>query len=242
MAELYAPFVRTGKPIIFMDIPSAEMTKYAANAMLATRISFMNEIAALCERMEVDVENVRRGIGSDSRIGPSFIYPGCGYGGSCFPKDVKALIYMAETNSVIPEVLRAVEARNRSQKQRLFEKIRETMPATGPGDVTDEAKADIVAFLLQSNGFPAGTTELRAEADTLGVIDIVRAGQRATIPNFSLVQVVGCLTQGANNGWVLYGLAESQQALGNKAEAAAARAALRKTWVGNPAWLRMDRL
>ncbi|MFL5619865.1 MAG: UDP-glucose dehydrogenase family protein, partial [Gemmatimonadaceae bacterium] len=96
MAELYAPFVRTGKPIIFMDIPSAEMTKYAANAMLATRISFMNEIANLCEKVGADVDNVRKGIGSDSRIGPAFLFPGPGYGGSCFPKDVKALVRTAK--------------------------------------------------------------------------------------------------------------------------------------------------
>ena len=91
MAELYAPFVRTGKPIIFMDIPSAEMTKYAANAMLATRISFMNDVANLCERVGANIDHVRKGIGSDSRIGPAFLFPGPGYGGSCFPKDVKAL-------------------------------------------------------------------------------------------------------------------------------------------------------
>jgi len=96
MAELYAPFVRTGKPIIFMDLPSAEMTKYAANAMLATRISFMNEIANLCEQLGANVDLVRKGIGSDSRIGPSFLFPGPGYGGSCFPKDVKALLRTSE--------------------------------------------------------------------------------------------------------------------------------------------------
>ena len=96
MAELYAPFVRTGKPVIFMDIASAEMTKYAANAMLATRISFMNEIANLCERVGANVDLVRRGIGSDSRIGSSFLFPGPGYGGSCFPKDVKALLRTSE--------------------------------------------------------------------------------------------------------------------------------------------------
>src|SRR4029434_3702490 len=92
MAELYAPFVRTGKPIIFMDIPSAEMTKYAANAMLATRISFMNEIANLCERTGANVDIVRSGVGTDERIGPAFLFPGPGYGGSCFPKDVRALV------------------------------------------------------------------------------------------------------------------------------------------------------
>ena len=98
MAELYAPFVRTGKPIIFMDIASAEMTKYAANAMLATRISFMNDIANLCERVGANVDMVRRGIGSDDRIGSAFLFPGPGYGGSCFPKDVKALAQTARSN------------------------------------------------------------------------------------------------------------------------------------------------
>jgi UDPglucose 6-dehydrogenase len=123
MAELYAPFVRTGKPMIFMDIPSAEMTKYAANAMLATRISFMNEIARLCERLGADVDHVRKGIGSDPRIGPSFLFPGAGYGGSCFPKDVKALIQTGRENEVPLEVLQAVERVNDRQKHRLFEKV-----------------------------------------------------------------------------------------------------------------------
>jgi UDPglucose 6-dehydrogenase len=123
MAELYAPFVRTGKPIIFMDIPSAEMTKYAANAMLATRISFMNEIAALCERVGANVDLVRKGIGSDGRIGPSFLFPGPGYGGSCFPKDVKALVHTARQNQSDLRVLEAVEAANERQKGRLFEKL-----------------------------------------------------------------------------------------------------------------------
>jgi UDPglucose 6-dehydrogenase len=123
MAELYAPFVRTGKPIIFMDIPSAEMTKYAANAMLATRISFMNEIAALCERVGADVDLVRKGIGTDMRIGPSFLFPGPGYGGSCFPKDVKALVQTARQNETALSVLEAVEAANARQKERLFEKL-----------------------------------------------------------------------------------------------------------------------
>ena len=123
MAELYAPFVRTGKPIIFMDIPSAEMTKYAANAMLATRISFMNEIANLCELVGADVDNVRKGIGSDSRIGPAFLFPGPGYGGSCFPKDVKALVRTSRDFQVPLRVLSAVEEANEVQKQRLFEKL-----------------------------------------------------------------------------------------------------------------------
>jgi UDPglucose 6-dehydrogenase len=123
MAELYAPFVRTGKPILFMDVASAEMTKYAANAMLATRISFMNEIAALCETVGADVDLVRKGIGSDTRIGPSFLFPGPGYGGSCFPKDVKALIRTARDSGVPLRVLDAVEDANQRQKRRLFEKL-----------------------------------------------------------------------------------------------------------------------
>ena len=123
MAELYAPFVRTGKPIIFMDIASAEMTKYAANAMLATRISFMNEIANLCEKTGANVDQVRRGIGSDVRIGPAFLFPGPGYGGSCFPKDVKALVRTAREFGSDLEVLTAVEAVNERQKHRMFEKL-----------------------------------------------------------------------------------------------------------------------
>ena len=123
MAELYAPFVRTGKPIIFMDIPSAEMTKYAANAMLATRISFMNEIANLCEKVGANVDLVRKGIGSDARIGPSFLFPGPGYGGSCFPKDVKALVRTAGEAGSRLAVLEAVEDANERQKHRLFEKL-----------------------------------------------------------------------------------------------------------------------
>ncbi|HEX6815115.1 MAG TPA: UDP-glucose/GDP-mannose dehydrogenase family protein [Gemmatimonadaceae bacterium] len=128
MAELYAPFVRTGKPILFMDIPSAELTKYAANGMLATRISFMNEIANLCEKVGANVDNVRKGIGSDVRIGPSFLFPGPGYGGSCFPKDVKALLRTANENKASLNVLDAVETANERQKHRLFEKLSSVLP------------------------------------------------------------------------------------------------------------------
>jgi UDPglucose 6-dehydrogenase len=123
MAELYAPFVRTGKPIIFMDIASAEMTKYAANAMLATRISFMNEMANLCERVGADIDLVRRGIGSDSRIGSSFLFPGPGYGGSCFPKDVHALLRTGRELNIPLDVVAAAETANERQKGRLFEKV-----------------------------------------------------------------------------------------------------------------------
>lgn len=124
MSRLYKPFLLNGHPIIFMDIPSAEMTKYAANSMLATKISFMNDIANLCEIMGADVNMVRKGIGSDARIGTKFIYPGIGYGGSCFPKDVKALIKTAQENGYQMQVLQAVESVNDAQKEVLYNKVR----------------------------------------------------------------------------------------------------------------------
>ncbi len=124
MKELYSPFVRTGKPIIVMDVPAAEMTKYAANAMLATKISFINDIANLCERLGVDVAQVRQGIGSDSRIGYSFIFPGPGYGGSCFPKDVQAIVKTGEQHGYKLEILSAVESVNNRQKKVLFDKLK----------------------------------------------------------------------------------------------------------------------
>ena len=123
LKALYAPFNRNHDRILAMDIRSAEFTKYAANAMLATKISFMNELANLAEHLQVDIENVRHGIGSDSRIGYHFIYPGCGYGGSCFPKDLKALIHTASEHNYDTPLLTAVEAINHSQKQVLFDKI-----------------------------------------------------------------------------------------------------------------------
>ena len=123
MAELYAPFFRTGKPILFMDIPSAEVTKYAANAMLATRISFMNQIANFCERVGADVNMVRQGLGTDTRIGSAFLFPGPGYGGSCFPKDVKALIATGREMGMDLDLLEAVEAVNDRQKQVLLRRL-----------------------------------------------------------------------------------------------------------------------
>lgn len=123
MSRLYKPFTLNGHPVIFMDIPSAEMTKYAANAMLATKISFMNDVANLCEIVGADVNMVRKGIGSDPRIGTKFIYPGIGYGGSCFPKDVKALIKTAAQKGYNMRVLKAVEEVNESQKEVMFNKV-----------------------------------------------------------------------------------------------------------------------
>ena len=123
MKSLYKPFTLNGHPVIFMDIISAEMTKYAANSMLATKISFMNDIANLCEITGADINMVRKGIGSDPRIGNKFIYPGIGYGGSCFPKDVKALIHTAGKHNYDLRLLKAVEAINNDQKLLLFNKI-----------------------------------------------------------------------------------------------------------------------
>ncbi len=127
MAELYAPFVRTGNPIVFMDIASAEVTKYAANAMLAARISFMNQIAEFCEKVGADVSMVRKGIGTDRRIGPAFLFPGPGYGGSCFPKDVKALIRSGTDVGLRFDLLEAVEGVNERQKLVLFRKVQRAL-------------------------------------------------------------------------------------------------------------------
>ena len=123
LAELYSPFVRTGNPVLFMDIASAEITKYAANAMLATRISFMNTIAGLCEAVGADVSHVRKGIGTDERIGPGFLFAGIGYGGSCFPKDVKALVHTLRETGVDAAILEGVEQVNASQKKLLLERV-----------------------------------------------------------------------------------------------------------------------
>ena len=168
MAELYAPFVRTGKPILFMDIPSAEMTKYAANAMLATRISFMNEIANLCEKIGADVDLVRKGIGSDSRIGPSFLFPGPGYGGSCFPKDVKALVRTARDVGAPLRILEAVEDVNEHQKRRLFAKLEAALRGS-----LDDARVAVWGL-----AFKPQTDDMR-EAPSLTLIDaLLRAGAK----------------------------------------------------------------
>jgi UDPglucose 6-dehydrogenase len=160
MTEVYAPFVRTGKPILIMDIPSAEMTKYAANGMLATRISFMNEIANLCDKVGANVDAVRKGVGSDSRIGQSFLFPGPGYGGSCFPKDVKALVSMGASCGVPLDVLAAVESANERQKRVLVQKVRDALG--------NELEGRRIA--LWGLAFKAGTDDMR-EAPALTLID-----------------------------------------------------------------------
>ncbi|MEX2359680.1 MAG: UDP-glucose/GDP-mannose dehydrogenase family protein [Gammaproteobacteria bacterium] len=164
MHELYAPFARVHEKLIVMGVRDAEMTKYAANAMLATRISFMNEIANICERVGVDVENVRLGIGADPRIGHRFLYAGVGYGGSCFPKDVKALVHIAREAGISPSVLDAVELRNASQKEVLFEKISAHFGGQIKGKV----------FAVWGLAFKPGTDDMR-EATSLVLIDALVA-------------------------------------------------------------------
>ncbi|MFL5482652.1 MAG: UDP-glucose dehydrogenase family protein [Gemmatimonadaceae bacterium] len=164
MTDLYSPFVRTGKPILLMDIASAEMTKYAANGMLATRISFMNEIANLCDELGANVDFVRKGIGSDARIGPAFLFPGPGYGGSCFPKDVKALVHTAWERSVPLEVLSAVEAANERQKRVLGVKIKHALGADLQGK----------RIALWGLAFKAGTDDMR-EAPAITLIEMLLA-------------------------------------------------------------------
>ena len=168
MHGLYAPFTPSHERILIMGVRGAEMTKYASNAMLATKISFMNEIAELCEKLDVDIEDVRHGMGSDSRIGYEFIYPGCGYGGSCFPKDVKALVRMAAENDVPYNVLDAVEVRNQRQKERMFVKINNFYN----GDVSGKT------FCMWGLAFKPGTDDMR-EAPSLQIInDLVNAGAK----------------------------------------------------------------
>lgn len=165
MAQLYASFSRNHDKVIYMGVRDAEMTKYAANAMLATKISFMNEIANLCERLQVDVEMVRKGIGSDSRIGYHFIYPGCGYGGSCFPKDVKALVHMAEQSGLEPWLLRAVEQRNQAQKHLLFSKLQQRF-----------AQLQGRTFAVWGLAFKPGTDDMREAPSIVLINALLEAG------------------------------------------------------------------
>jgi UDPglucose 6-dehydrogenase len=171
LGELYAPFVRTGNPIIFMDIPSAEMTKYAANAMLATRISFMNEIARLCEAVGADVTLVRKGIGSDRRIGPAFLFPGPGYGGSCFPKDVRALVKTGEAAGVPLHILQAVEAANERQKRVLFDKLARHLAGRLPG----------AAVAVWGLAFKAETDDVRESPALALVRQLLEAGAEVRV-------------------------------------------------------------
>ena len=166
LCQLYEPFCRTRDKLLFMGVRDAEMTKYAANAMLATKISFMNEMANLCERLGVDVENVRKGIGSDSRIGFNFIFPGCGYGGSCFPKDVKAILGMAREVEFSPILIQAVEDRNQKQKRRLVERIIESFGEDLNGMV----------FGMWGLAFKPGTDDVREASSVVVIRELVLRG------------------------------------------------------------------
>lgn len=179
MTRLYRPLMLQNFRVIFMDIPSAEMTKYAANAMLATRISFMNDIANLCERVGANVDNVRRGIGTDTRIGNKFLYAGCGYGGSCFPKDVKALVHTGLENDYHMEVIEAVERVNEKQKSIVYDKIIKT---------AGSVKGKTVAIL--GLAFKPETDDMR-EAPALVVIDkLLKDG--ATVRVFDPIAMDEC--------------------------------------------------
>ena len=179
MTRLYRPLMLQNFRVIFMDIPSAEMTKYAANAMLATRISFMNDIANLCERVGANVDSVRKGIGTDSRIGSKFLYAGCGYGGSCFPKDVKALVHTGLDNDYHMEVIEAVERVNEKQKSIVYDKIIKAV-----GDV----KGKTIAII--GLAFKPETDDMR-EAPALVVIDKLLA-DGATVRVFDPIAMDEC--------------------------------------------------
>ena len=179
MTRLYRPLMLQNFRVIFMDIPSAEMTKYAANAMLATRISFMNDIANLCERVGANVDSVRKGIGTDSRIGSKFLYAGCGYGGSCFPKDVKALVHTGLDNDYHMEVIEAVERVNEKQKSIVYDKI---IKMAGP------VKGKTIAIIGLS--FKPETDDMR-EAPALVVIDKLLA-DGATVRVFDPIAMDEC--------------------------------------------------
>lgn len=170
MRTLYAPFQRNHERIIFMDVRSAELTKYAANAMLATRISFMNELANLAESLGADIESVRQGIGSDPRIGYHFLYPGCGYGGSCFPKDVKALIQIGKNNGHDLQVLNAVEAANDAQKHVISAKIKQHFG----NDLTGKH------FALWGLAFKPNTDDMREAPSRELIHDLLAAGATVT--------------------------------------------------------------
>ncbi len=170
MAKLYRPFLINNFRVLFMDIPSAEMTKYAANAMLATRISFMNDIANLCDRVGADVEMVRKGIGSDARIGNKFLYPGCGYGGSCFPKDVKALAHTGRENGYTMQVIEAVERVNEQQKSVVFEKLQ-----TAVGDLRGKL------ITIWGLAFKPETDDMREAPATVVIDRLLDAGAEVCV-------------------------------------------------------------
>jgi UDPglucose 6-dehydrogenase len=179
MQEIYAPFVRSGKPVLRMSNEAAEITKYAANAMLATRISFMNEVSRLCDKLGVDVEEVRKGVGTDSRIGSAFLYAGCGYGGSCFPKDTQAFLHTGRQHGIPMEIVEAAERVNDAQKLVIFEKVKVLFGADLKGK----------RFALWGLAFKPQTDDVREAPALVVARELVRAG----------AEVVGVDPEGSAN-------------------------------------------
>ncbi|MES2124099.1 MAG: UDP-glucose/GDP-mannose dehydrogenase family protein [Gemmatimonadota bacterium] len=212
LRELYSPYVRSGSPIHFMDIPSAEVTKYAANAMLATRISFMNQIAELCELVGADVFAVRKGIGSDSRIGQAFLFPGPGYGGSCFPKDVKALVHTARGVGMHPALFEAVETVNQRQKRVMFDKLERQLGnlsgrtvavwglafKAGTDDMRESPAVDLVEALLDAGAV--------VRAHDPEAMNVARAlwGDRVDLVNDPYDALVGADALAVVTEWLVY--------------------------------------
>jgi UDPglucose 6-dehydrogenase len=181
LADLYAPFVRTGNDVIIMDVASAELTKYAANAMLASRISFMNLIAQICDAAGADVDMVRRGIGSDSRIGPTFLFPGVGYGGSCFPKDVKALIRTSRDLGVEPTIFEAVEAVNEQQKRLVLDRVVRRFGEDLSGR----------AFAVWGLAFKPNTDDMREAPSLVTIEGLLRRGARVCVHDPAAMEEAG---------------------------------------------------
>ena len=195
MAELYGPFLRTGKPILHMGVRSAEVTKYAANALLATKVTFMNEIARFCEEVGADVSEVRQGVGSDARIGSSFLFPGVGYGGSCFPKDVRALIRKGEDSGVPMEIVAAVDRVNERQKQHIVNKVIKHFGG--------EENIRGLTFALWGLSFKPRTDDMR-EAPSLTVISgLTSLGAKVQAYDPEAMEVASAIFAGRENDVIL---------------------------------------
>lgn len=191
MQEVYGPFVRTGNPVMVMENRSAELTKYAANALLATRVTFMNEIANICEQVGADVSDVRRGVGSDSRIGPSFLFPGVGYGGSCFPKDVRALIRTAENSGYSMHIVPAVDRANEEQKKRMARKVASHFG--GPEGVKGKC------FAVWGLSFKPNTDDMREAASLTILADLHKLGASIRAYDPEAMSVAGEIVK--ESGW-----------------------------------------
>lgn len=181
MTKLYRPFLLNNFRVLFMDIPSAEMTKYAANSMLATRISFMNDMANLCDLVGADINQVRRGIGADARIGGKFLYAGCGYGGSCFPKDVKALIHTAKENGYTLQLLEAVEGVNEAQKKVLFKKVMRRLRSPEALAKGSQVALSDMTIAIWGIAFKPNTDDIREATSLVLIRQLIEAGAKVRV-------------------------------------------------------------